>query len=175
MNGGQRGIRTLGRVSPTHAFQACTFNHSVTCPLEGGLYNHAPSKSKPKPLEIFGLLRKTGKAPSPVRASDDNIGNRRRRHVAQFVRRCSARPAQIEGEQQSDEQLRQGIGIRRRADATATLGGVEEGGKAPVEVRRLFRRLIENMPLTIEHQAQAQGFTPVGSRAGFATGGIGVS
>ncbi len=30
--GGQRGIRTLGRVSPTHAFQACTFNHSVTCP-----------------------------------------------------------------------------------------------------------------------------------------------
>ena len=31
-NGGERGIRTLGTVSRTHAFQACTFNHSVISP-----------------------------------------------------------------------------------------------------------------------------------------------
>src|SRR5207244_5326462 len=29
---GERGIRTLGRVSPTHAFQACSFNHSDISP-----------------------------------------------------------------------------------------------------------------------------------------------
>ncbi len=32
-NGGERGIRTLGRVSPTHAFQACAFNHSAISPF----------------------------------------------------------------------------------------------------------------------------------------------
>ena len=32
-NGGEGGIRTHGRVAPTHAFQACTFDHSVTSPL----------------------------------------------------------------------------------------------------------------------------------------------
>src|SRR5438093_11858523 len=31
---GERGIRTLGRVSPTHAFQACSFNHSDISPHE---------------------------------------------------------------------------------------------------------------------------------------------
>ncbi len=31
--GGQRGIRTLGRLSPTHAFQACAIDHSATCPF----------------------------------------------------------------------------------------------------------------------------------------------
>ena len=30
--GGETGIRTLGTVARTHAFQACTFNHSVTSP-----------------------------------------------------------------------------------------------------------------------------------------------
>ena len=32
--GGERGIRTLGRVSPTHAFQACSFNHSDISPFD---------------------------------------------------------------------------------------------------------------------------------------------
>src|SRR6187401_2883792 len=32
--GGERGIRTLGRVSPTHAFQACSLNHSDISPFE---------------------------------------------------------------------------------------------------------------------------------------------
>ena len=32
--GGERGIRTLGRVSPTHAFQACSLNHSDISPNE---------------------------------------------------------------------------------------------------------------------------------------------
>ena len=31
-NGGESGIRTHGRVSPTHAFQACSFNHSDISP-----------------------------------------------------------------------------------------------------------------------------------------------
>src|SRR3984957_6304515 len=30
--GGERGIRTLVRVSPKHAFQACAFNHSAISP-----------------------------------------------------------------------------------------------------------------------------------------------
>ena len=33
--GGGRGIRTLGTVSRTHAFQACAFNHSATPPDTG--------------------------------------------------------------------------------------------------------------------------------------------
>ncbi len=33
MTGGEGGIRTLGRVSPTHAFQACSFSHSDTSPF----------------------------------------------------------------------------------------------------------------------------------------------
>jgi hypothetical protein len=31
-SGGESGIRTHGRVSPTHAFQACAFNHSAISP-----------------------------------------------------------------------------------------------------------------------------------------------
>ena len=31
--GGEGGIRTHGRVSPTHAFQACSLNRSDTSPL----------------------------------------------------------------------------------------------------------------------------------------------
>jgi DNA-binding beta-propeller fold protein YncE len=32
-SGGERGIRTLDRVSPIHAFQACAFNHSAISPI----------------------------------------------------------------------------------------------------------------------------------------------
>ncbi len=32
-NGGEGGIRTHGRVSPTHTFQACSFGHSDTSPF----------------------------------------------------------------------------------------------------------------------------------------------
>ena len=32
-NGGERGIRTLGRVAPTLVFETSTFNHSVTSPV----------------------------------------------------------------------------------------------------------------------------------------------
>ena len=32
VSGGERGIRTLDRVSPIHAFQACAFNHSAISP-----------------------------------------------------------------------------------------------------------------------------------------------
>ncbi len=33
-DGGQRGIRTLDTVARIHAFQACAFNHSATCPYQ---------------------------------------------------------------------------------------------------------------------------------------------
>lgn len=33
IDGGQGGIRTLGTVASTHTFQACSFDHSDTCPL----------------------------------------------------------------------------------------------------------------------------------------------
>ena len=32
INGGQTGIRTLETVARLHAFQACAFDHSATCP-----------------------------------------------------------------------------------------------------------------------------------------------
>ena len=32
--GGEGGIRTHGRVAPTHDFQSCTFGHSVTSPRD---------------------------------------------------------------------------------------------------------------------------------------------
>ena len=32
--GGQGGIRTHGTLTRTHAFQACSFDHSDTCPVE---------------------------------------------------------------------------------------------------------------------------------------------
>ena len=32
LNGGERGIRTLGTLSRTHAFQACSFDHSDISP-----------------------------------------------------------------------------------------------------------------------------------------------
>jgi hypothetical protein len=34
VDGGESGIRTHGRVSPTHAFQACSFNHSDISPFD---------------------------------------------------------------------------------------------------------------------------------------------
>jgi hypothetical protein len=36
LGGGERGIRTLDRLSPIHAFQACAFNHSATSPPLSG-------------------------------------------------------------------------------------------------------------------------------------------
>ena len=41
----RRGIRTLGRVSPTHAFQACSFNHSDISPsLESRTCERSPNR-----------------------------------------------------------------------------------------------------------------------------------
>ena len=36
IDGGQGGIRTLGDIAATHAFQACSFDHSDTCPWRAG-------------------------------------------------------------------------------------------------------------------------------------------
>ncbi len=40
---GEGGIRTHGTVSRTHAFQACTFNHSVTSPVRKRNLNFYPA------------------------------------------------------------------------------------------------------------------------------------
>ena len=44
-NGGEGGIRTHGRVAPTHAFQACTFDHSVTSPYK---FDRPPDRRRRK-------------------------------------------------------------------------------------------------------------------------------
>src|SRR3989442_14188022 len=39
LDGGEGGIRTHGRVSPTHAFQACSLNRSDTSPICAELFS----------------------------------------------------------------------------------------------------------------------------------------
>ena len=46
--GGERGIRTLDRVSPIHAFQACAFNHSAISPEDRGTLRR---RRMPAPLQ----------------------------------------------------------------------------------------------------------------------------
>ena len=58
--GGESGIRTHGRVSPTHAFQACSFSHSDISPFsrsrgleplryeQGGHSGWAPAYREPR-------------------------------------------------------------------------------------------------------------------------------
>src|SRR5258706_15841635 len=48
--GGERGIRTLVRVSPKHAFQACAFNHSAISPRR---LNSSLAR-EPLSLHLFG-------------------------------------------------------------------------------------------------------------------------
>ncbi len=45
MVGGEAGIRTLGKVSPTHALQACPLNRSGTSPR---YYFHLPGSMPPR-------------------------------------------------------------------------------------------------------------------------------
>jgi pimeloyl-ACP methyl ester carboxylesterase len=47
-DGGESGIRTRGRVSPTHAFQACSFNHSDISPCLW-IQRFTGERSSPKP------------------------------------------------------------------------------------------------------------------------------
>ena len=57
-NGGEGGIRTLGRVSPTHAFQACTFSHSVTSPIRCNLLKDPHGSARPIRLPTASQGRK---------------------------------------------------------------------------------------------------------------------
>src|SRR4051794_39725273 len=43
--GGERGIRTLDRVSPIHAFQACAFNHSAISPSGKAVFHQNSMQS----------------------------------------------------------------------------------------------------------------------------------
>src|SRR5262245_29423325 len=47
--GGESGIRTHGRVSPTHAFQACSFNHSDISPFKWNQQFTATRHARPTP------------------------------------------------------------------------------------------------------------------------------
>src|SRR6266704_6598426 len=48
-SGGEGGIRTHGRVSPTHAFQACSLNRSDTSPICAELFS--PFSRGPEPVQ----------------------------------------------------------------------------------------------------------------------------
>ncbi len=39
-SGGEGGIRTLGRLTPTPDFESGTFDHSATSPRRGGILAH---------------------------------------------------------------------------------------------------------------------------------------
>jgi hypothetical protein len=54
-HGGQGGIRTLGDITATHAFQACSFDHSDTCPLVVGA---EPRRPNPEWQPDFGKCRR---------------------------------------------------------------------------------------------------------------------
>jgi hypothetical protein len=70
--GGQRGIRTLERLSPLHTFQACAFNHSATCPH----WKRGDTRPGPPPQEpvksflqkAFRPVNRPEAAPPPHRA-----------------------------------------------------------------------------------------------------------
>ncbi len=55
-NGGQRGIRTLETVARLHAFQACAFDHSATCPFKAANYSGAgPTCKAARPSKFGGF------------------------------------------------------------------------------------------------------------------------
>src|SRR5579864_1913350 len=62
-SGGERGIRTLDRVSPIHAFQACAFNHSAISPVARG-----PAASIATLLINHGSVALADLAPAAVQA-----------------------------------------------------------------------------------------------------------
>lgn len=61
--GGQRGIRTLGTLSRTHAFQACAIDHSATCPFPHRGNARAVDPREARLIEQTGPLGKRGAAP----------------------------------------------------------------------------------------------------------------
>src|SRR5437773_937294 len=88
-DGGERGIRTLGRVSPTHAFQACSFNHSDISPC---LWNLALTGTRIEPKRQLC----PGLCPNPVGVSVHLTTNqvaRGRHHAAEPYCASSVRAA----------------------------------------------------------------------------------
>jgi hypothetical protein len=63
--GGESGIRTHGRVSPTHAFQACSFNHSDISPFD----SFRSLRTSPSTFRLAALAqgRPCGRPPILVR------------------------------------------------------------------------------------------------------------
>ena len=59
--GGETGIRTLDRVSPIHAFQACAFSHSAISPLKRQ-YRYCISRMRADCLLTIGYWMKISSA-----------------------------------------------------------------------------------------------------------------
>ena len=70
--GGEGGIRTHGRVSPTHAFQACSLSHSDTSPFTADFSKNRPAEAgahlAPASLAGRPLAAQSGKKPLQQRA-----------------------------------------------------------------------------------------------------------
>ena len=72
-SGGEAGIRTRGGVSPTHALQACSFNHSDTSPRFRDQQNRHLRPAPPRHLTSSrvcggegGIRTHVGVAPQPA-------------------------------------------------------------------------------------------------------------
>ena len=52
-NGGEKGIRTLGKVAPTQHFQCCAFDHSAISPLRISLIYHPFLKMQANFVNFF--------------------------------------------------------------------------------------------------------------------------
>ena len=80
--GGESGIRTHGRVSPTHAFQACSFNHSDISPFDS---LSPTARSRPAVQVESAVYRRVA---GPAKANCDLSSSRS--NYAVRLRVCSA-------------------------------------------------------------------------------------
>src|SRR5580704_2006924 len=76
--GGERGIRTLDRVSPIHAFQACAFNHSAISP--GCRGTDLRRQNRPRQFSLTRAVP-THSAASLSRGYHQNMSARYREHA----------------------------------------------------------------------------------------------
>ena len=67
IDGGEGGIRTHGRVSPTHAFQACSLSHSDTSPFTAD-FSKSPGTSRSRPAPVPDDASRAARRRSPSTA-----------------------------------------------------------------------------------------------------------
>jgi hypothetical protein len=82
-DGGETGIRTLDRVSPIHAFQACAFNHSAISPVLETFERERPFGCRAQAKSGYHVPRGGSKIRSAIcRAHQRRSQLHRRRHHA---------------------------------------------------------------------------------------------